>query len=271
MRLCLTLACVGAGDLTGSLDLHSQSVPKTWESFCHWRYSFPIFFLKVLEYLFTSLSLYCSLIGLGYFKSFEAKNHILWMAICLCGLRVRQNCGWAWRYVLVPQLGQILSAITFLLKPVVVWLWSTVPTQSWPTTVCLSLYSYRQSPKQVACTWYVCSRQLVLQPRGGSGWPCMPLLTMLELTVFLAAALLLGSVAVFPSEPCQEHFCLKKKKKISNLFYFILWDLVKLKIYLPNAFRCLWKIYDYIFLSIYIYLLWFLRLVVWMKMTLIGS
>lgn len=33
-------------------------------------------------------------------------------------------------------------------------------------------------------------------------------LKQLELGLFLVPALLLGSVAVFPSEPCQEHDCL---------------------------------------------------------------
>lgn len=73
-------------------------------------------------------------------------------------------------------------------------------------------------------------------------WWILHLLKVLpELTLFLATVLFLGSVAIFPSESCQEHFCLKKKKKISNLFYFILWDLVNLKMYLSACGRYLYS------------------------------
>lgn len=78
-----------------------------------------------------------------------------------------------------------------------------------------------------------------------------PYLKWLELRLFLARALLLGSVAVFPSEPCQEHYRLlifffffKLLFLPQERLHFILRDLAELEFHLALLFPCWWGMYE---------------------------
>lgn len=134
------------------------------------------------------------------------------------------------------------------------------------TKISSSLRNDSQCPEHVTniwpmfVDWLIIDHQVMAQPGGPEdGQTCSkdlvlfcPYLKWLELRLLLARTLLLGSVAVFPSEPCQEHywllifflncfswqalpFCFAELEFDLTLLFFYLWGMYE--------YMCFWQNY----------------------------